>query len=79
MARVFCPVLLVHGSDDEVVPVADAQRLQAAGRPGQVTWIEIPGGHDPSDAAPAYVPQLTSFLHHAFTADVSQPSAGSVN
>lgn len=76
LLQVHCPVLLVHGIEDEVVPVGDARRLQAAGRPGQVTWIEIPGGHDPSDAAPAYVPQLVSFLHSALTADVRPPRAG---
>ena len=79
MARVSCPVLLVHGSEDEVVPVGDAQRLQAAGRPGQVTWIEIPGGHDPSEAAPAYVPQLINFLQQALATPASQPGAGAAN
>ncbi|OOV07931.1 dipeptidyl aminopeptidase [Rhodoferax fermentans] len=79
MARVHCPVLLVHGSEDEVVPVGDAQRLQAAGRPGQVTWIEIPGGHDPSEAAPAYVPQLIHFLQQALATPARQPVAGAAN
>lgn len=31
MTRVLCPVLLVHGEDDDTVPFDDARRLLAAG------------------------------------------------
>ena len=79
ITQVSCPVLLVHGREDEVVPVTDAQRLQAAGRPGQVTWLEIPGGHDPSEAASAYVPQLIHFLQQALATADRQLGAGAAS
>jgi dipeptidyl aminopeptidase/acylaminoacyl peptidase len=61
-----CPVLLVHGVDDEVVPFSDAQRLQAAGRAGTVECLAIRGGHDPSDSTADYQTQLVDFLKRSF-------------
>lgn len=61
-----CPVVLVHGSDDEAVPVQTA-RDHAAGRAG-VRLVELPGtGHfdviDPASAAwPAVVDAVWSAL-----------------
>lgn len=63
MARLRCPVLLVHGTEDETVPFADAMRLQAAGRTEQVRCIAVRGGHDSSDALAAHLPDLVEFLH----------------
>jgi dipeptidyl aminopeptidase/acylaminoacyl peptidase len=65
MARLRCPSLLVHGSDDEVVPFADAQRLLAAGPAGQVRCLRVEGGHDPSAALEAHLPALVGFLQQA--------------
>jgi dipeptidyl aminopeptidase/acylaminoacyl peptidase len=62
MAQVGCPVLLVHGTEDEMVPVNDARRLLAAGQLGEVELIEVAGRHDPSDALLAHLPKLTAFL-----------------
>jgi pimeloyl-ACP methyl ester carboxylesterase len=45
-----CPVLLLHGRDDAVVPVSDALRLLAAGAHGHVQLHIGPGGHDAMDA-----------------------------
>lgn len=42
---VRCPVLLVHGRQDETVPVGDAHRIYTKGRPDQVgLWI-VDGDH----------------------------------
>jgi fermentation-respiration switch protein FrsA (DUF1100 family) len=42
--RVRCPVLVIHGTDDEVIPVSHGWRLfEAAGQPKQALWIE--GAH----------------------------------
>jgi fermentation-respiration switch protein FrsA (DUF1100 family) len=42
--RVRCPVLVIHGTDDEVIPVSHGRRLyEAAGQPKQALWIE--GAH----------------------------------
>ena len=66
MARLRCPVLLVHGSDDALVPFADAQRLLAAGPAGLVQCLTVEGGHDPSSALEAHLPTLVGFLQQAF-------------
>ena len=43
--RVTCPVLILHGSDDTLVPAAEARRLAAA-FPEPPVWLEVPGaGH----------------------------------
>ena len=45
IAGVRCPVLLVHGKQDETVPVGEALRIFAKGRPDQVgLWI-LDGDH----------------------------------
>ncbi len=66
MTRMRCPVLLVHGSDDAVVPFADAQRLLAAGPAGLAQSLTVEGGHDPSTALEAHLPTLVGFLQQAF-------------
>lgn len=68
MAKLRCPVLLVHGIDDAVVPFADAQRLLAAGPPGLTQCLKVSGGHDPSEALAAHVPALMKFLQQAMPA-----------
>ena len=71
MARLRCPVLLVHGSDDELVPFEDAQRLFEAGSAGQVQCLRVDGGHDPSAAMETHLPVLIDFLQLAVS-DVPQ-------
>jgi dipeptidyl aminopeptidase/acylaminoacyl peptidase len=66
-----CPVLLVHGVDDDVVPFSDAQRLQHAGRAGTVECVAIRGGHDPSDSTADYLAQLIDFLQRSFQTDAN--------
>jgi len=47
IASVRCPVLVVHGRDDEVVPFRHGRRLfEAAPQPR--AFLEIPGGHNDS-------------------------------
>lgn len=75
MARLRCPVLLVHGTDDAVVPFGDAQRLQAAGSPGQVQFLAVTGGHDPSTALAVHLPALIGFLRQAISGALSGPPA----
>lgn len=68
MTRLRCPVLLVHGTEDAVVPFADAQRLLAAGPPGLTQCLRVSGGHDPSEALAAHIPALMNFLQQAMCA-----------
>lgn len=42
--RVRVPILVIHGTDDEVIPVSHGRRLyEAAGQPKQALWID--GAH----------------------------------
>jgi dipeptidyl aminopeptidase/acylaminoacyl peptidase len=69
VALVRCPVLLVHGIDDEMVPFEDARRIQAAGQACQAELLAVAGRHDPSDALPDHLPEIVNFLHRAFVAN----------
>jgi dipeptidyl aminopeptidase/acylaminoacyl peptidase len=71
IAQARCPVLLVHGVDDDVVPFSDAQRLHKAGRAGAVECVAIRGGHDPSASAADYHVQLMEFLRRSFQIPVN--------
>ena len=62
ITRVRCPVLLVHGLDDDLVPFDDARRLLAAGSTGQVQLLAVAGRHDPIEALQAEQSQLVGFL-----------------
>ena len=66
MRRIGCPVLLMHGTNDEIVPFEDAGRLQAAGLQGTVQCLRVAGGHDPSQAIEEHFPQLIEFLQRSF-------------
>ena len=79
MARLRCPVLLVHGSDDEQVPFTDAQRLLAAGSAGQVQCLRVESGHDPSAALKAHLPTLVDFLQQALMAAAPEPATRPLN
>ncbi|MDD5388738.1 MAG: alpha/beta fold hydrolase [Gallionellaceae bacterium] len=68
IARVHCPVLLVHGSEDTTVPVGDAQAIYAR-RPGDwVNLLVLPGEHDASDELEQHSGQLIAFLREVFAA-----------
>jgi uncharacterized protein len=43
IGRVDAPILMLHGSADDTVPVELGRRLRDAAPPG-VRWIEVPGG-----------------------------------
>ncbi len=61
--RVTCPVLLVHGQSDVVVPVTDARRIAAAAPPGRVRLVEIPAaGHDSVEQIERHADALLGFL-----------------
>ncbi len=72
MARVRCPVLLVHGRDDETVPFAEARRLQAASA-GRAALLPLQAGHDIGDALAAHADEVMRFLRGAF--DAARPAA----
>ena len=65
MAHLDIPVLLVHGREDEMVPLDDARRLLAVGRSGSVRLLEVPGRHDLRTALDQHLPEITDFLQQA--------------
>ena len=40
-----CPILMLHGTDDQVVPYESAKKLFEASSRGQTAFINIEGGH----------------------------------
>jgi len=61
LALIRCPVLLVHGEDDEVIPLSDAQRLAEKGGANAVLRV-VPGGHDLTDSLTHHGDELMVFL-----------------
>jgi hypothetical protein len=55
LPAVTCPVYLIHGTSDRVVPVSHSRRLKALFPSDQFVYEEIPGGnHRNLDTYPAY-------------------------
>jgi dipeptidyl aminopeptidase/acylaminoacyl peptidase len=65
IARVRCPVLLVHGADDDVVPLDDARRIFAARPHDAVELLVLGGGHDSFADLEQHVERLVGFLRTA--------------
>lgn len=65
MTQISSPVLLVHGREDEMVPLDDARRLLAAGRACSVELLEVVGRHDLSTSLDKHLPEITAFLQQA--------------
>ncbi len=60
LARVRCPVLLVHGRSDSAVPVSDSQRLLAVSSRARLLLVE--GDHDLRGTLAPHAPTLVDFL-----------------
>lgn len=60
IGRIRCPVLLVHGSEDETVPVAEAQALHARRRGGAL--LVVKGSHDSYEDLEPRIGELVDFL-----------------
>jgi uncharacterized protein len=65
IARVRCPVLLIHGTADETVPASDAQILHARCQRGVGELLLVSGGHDRYDELESEVGLVVSFLARA--------------
>ncbi|NHW87478.1 alpha/beta hydrolase, partial [Escherichia coli] len=65
IARIASPVVLLHGTRDDVVPVAMGRRLAAA-RPGS-RWVETP------EATHNDFPGLADLLAHEIESILSAP------
>jgi len=65
LPRAGCPVLLVHGEDDPVIPAADARRLYEHRGPTPATLRLLPGEHDLSGHLENQLHDLKAFLERA--------------
>lgn len=65
LPRIRCPVLLVHGHDDPVIPATDAVRLHAHRGATPTTLSVLPGQHDLSEHLETQMPALHDFLDEA--------------
>jgi uncharacterized protein len=61
LAHITCPVLLVHGRDDQTVPLSDAHRLHARLRTGSLMVVE--GDHDLRVSLAPHADQLVGFFN----------------
>ena len=66
IARVACPVLIVHGLEDDTVPVAEAREIHAARASDAVELLLIPGSHDDYGDANLQMAALLRFLEQSF-------------
>lgn len=62
IARVTCPVLLVHGLEDDTVPVEEARQIHAARPSDAVELLLVPGSHDDYGDVTRHLAQLGDFL-----------------
>jgi pimeloyl-ACP methyl ester carboxylesterase len=70
---ITCPVLLVHGREDQTVPVEDARRIAARCRAPNVRLLEIAGaGHDSTDQIERHAGELLRFLDDSWAARASE-------
>jgi alpha-beta hydrolase superfamily lysophospholipase len=66
IAEVACPVLVMHGTADEVVPVAHFHRLQQVAGPNVEMLLVEGANHDAVKTAPVTLPKVMAFLGAAF-------------
>ena len=76
LPRVGCPVLLVHGRNDPVIPATDAERLYAHRGRTPATLYQLPGGHDLSAHVEAHCSTLLDFLRSSIAEHGDTDSVG---
>ena len=62
LAKASCPVLLMHGLQDTVVPVIDARQIWLNRSTAQAELIECNGTHDAFDEAQTVTGHILTFL-----------------
>lgn len=63
LARAQCPVLLLHGRQDVMVPLDDARQLWQHRASVNVTLLECDGSHEGFDDLAEVTRQILNFLH----------------
>lgn len=78
VTRLRVPVLLVHGEQDDVVPVGDARRIHDAGDASVVELLILPGNHESFADAERELAAVIGFLQRAVCVEPSGVEAGGV-
>ncbi|MFZ4534816.1 alpha/beta hydrolase [Propionivibrio sp.] len=65
ISAVNCPVLLAHGTEDDMVPVSEAQEIYANRRDEKVRLLLMPGSHDEYAEMERHIGTVISFLDEA--------------
>jgi dipeptidyl aminopeptidase/acylaminoacyl peptidase len=66
IARVRCPVLLIHGLEDSTVPVGEARQIHAGRAGDAVELLLVPGSHDDYGDIGSQIGAVAAFLQRAF-------------
>lgn len=69
VVKATCPVLLVHGRQDTVVPLADAHRIWRQGSQPNVALIECDGTHESFDDVDGAIHAILQFVQRATSKD----------
>jgi uncharacterized protein len=63
LTKVSCPIMLIHGRQDSVVPVEDARLIWQQRSGSEVTLLECEGTHDKFDNVEEVTHRIIAFLH----------------
>lgn len=75
--RITCPKLIIHGEEDELIPVEHGRRLYEAAPPPKDLYL-VPGGHHNDTwlvGGQAYLDRLSSFINSAIGEESSHEHA----
>ncbi len=67
ITQVRCPVLVVHGEEDETVPAGEAEQIYAARNSAAVELLLIPGSHDDYGEIGQQMAVVCDFLARSFS------------
>ena len=72
ISKALCPVLVMHGTEDQVVPIAHGKQLHelAGGRAVTPLWIEG-AGHDDLYTFQSYARRLKRFINYELASSAS--------
>ena len=63
--KIDCPILLAHGTNDEMVPSSEAGLIYANRRDERTKLLLMPGSHDEYDEAEQQIGTMIAFLDQA--------------
>ena len=78
VVKATCPVLLVHGRQDSVVPLSDAHRIWRQGSQPNVALIECDGTHDQIDDIDGLNDSILKFVQSAISKDEPSRAQASI-